>query len=189
VQQPAERGDEEQESQNTRSNWRNRRGDTRVQINQTSTRTWNQKPKRQNAEKTTPVNKTRNRGQKIDEAGPAPAGSERAKSIRIQHKREGGTRKERKPEEKQSTLRSVAPTGAGRQMSRRNKRSRSESRRSAWYLIMSNARGGLSPRELGDATSVPIARTSTEPRIKKWPPAAAARRLPSPGTRQSLFSA
>jgi hypothetical protein len=166
-------------TQNTQSNWRNRRGDTRVQINQTSTRTWNQKLKRQNVEKTMPMNKTRNRGQKIDEAGPAPANSEKAKSMRIQHKRERETRKGRKPEEKQSTLRSVAPTGAGKPMSRRNKRSRGESRRSACYLIMSNAREALSLRGLGDATSVPIAWTSTEPRIKKWPPAAVARRLPS----------
>jgi hypothetical protein len=80
-------------TQNTQSNWRNRRGDTRVQINQTSTRTWNQKLKRQNVEKTMPMNKTRNRGQKIDEAGPAPANSEKAKSMRIQHKRERETRR------------------------------------------------------------------------------------------------
>lgn len=32
----------------------------------------------------------------------------------------------------------------------------------------------MSLRVLADATSLPIAWTSTEPRIKKWPPAAAA---------------
>lgn len=47
-------------------------------------------------------------------------------------------------------------------------------RRSAGYLIMSNAGASLSLRGLGDATSVPIAWTSTAPRIKNGPPAAAA---------------
>lgn len=41
-------------------------------------------------------------------------------------------------------------------------------RRSAGYLIMSNAGGSLSLRGLGVATSLRIVWTSTAPRIKKW---------------------
>lgn len=47
-------------------------------------------------------------------------------------------------------------------------------RRSAGYLIMSNAGGSLSLRGLGEATSLRIVWTSTAPRIKNGPPAAGA---------------
>jgi hypothetical protein len=52
---------------------------------------------------------------------------------------------------------------------------------------MSNARGALSLRRLGDATSVPIAWTWTEPRIKNGRRPPQPSRLPSPAARQSLF--
>lgn len=141
-----------------------------MQINQTSTGTSNQKLKRQNAKNIMRMNNTRQGGQKFDEARqPNPS--------------QTNTKGKPKPETKEKQTQTRRKTGhtsicqansRRKPMNQMNKRSRGESRRSASYLIMSNARGTLTLRRLGDATSVPIARTSTEPRIKKWPPAAAA---------------
>ena len=68
-----------------------------------------------------------------------------------------------------------------------NREGEVRARRSAGYLIMSNAGASLSLRVLDDATSLPIAWTSTAPRIKnglRRPPQPS--RLRSPTARQLL---
>jgi len=68
-----------------------------------------------------------------------------------------------------------------------NREGEVRARRSAGYLIMSNAGASLSLRVLDDATSLPIAWTSTAPRIKnglRRPPQPS--RLRSPAARQLL---
>jgi len=70
-----------------------------------------------------------------------------------------------------------------------NREGEVRARRSAGYLIMSNAGASLSLRVLDDATSLPIAWTSTAPRIKnglRRPPQPS--RLRSPTVRQLLSS-
>jgi hypothetical protein len=124
-------------------------------------------------------NKTEHRGRKIDMAGRLRPAASQPNPSQNQHKSEVETKHEGKREEKTGKLRSVALTGAEKPISR--------SRRSGCYLIMSNARGALSLRRLGDATSVPIAWTSTEPGIKNGRRPPQPSRLPSPAARQSLF--